>query len=259
MSGEPAAPVIDAGVGAVIDVRAAGKTYPNGTRALDPVSLTVRRREFVTLLGPSGCGKSTLLKMMAGLLAPSEGSVSTADGRMGFVFQDATLMPWATVRANVRLPLDLAKQDRSAADERVDQALKAVGLAGTAGHRPRELSGGMRMRASLARALVNEPELLLMDEPFGALDEITRNRLDADLIRLWEERHLTVVFVTHSIYEAAFLSTRVLVMSARPGRIVSELVIEEPQPRSESFRGSTRFAYNCRQLSALLAGAGGGA
>jgi len=259
MSGEPAAPIIDA----VIDVRAAGKTYPNGTHALNPVSLKVRQREFVTLLGPSGCGKSTLLKMMAGLLAPSEGSVSTADGRMGFVFQDATLMPWATVRANVRLPLDLAKHERSAADARVDQALNAVGLAGSAGHRPRELSGGMRMRASLARALVNEPELLLMDEPFGALDEITRNRLDADLIRLWEARHLTVVFVTHSIYEAAFLSTRVLVMSARPGRIVSELVIEEPQPRSESFRGSTRFAYNCRQLSAMLADAdvdtGGGA
>jgi len=253
MSGEPAAPVIDA----VIDVRAAGKAYPNGTRALDPVTLTVRRREFVTLLGPSGCGKSTLLKMMAGLLAPSEGSVSTADGRMGFVFQDATLMPWATVRANVRLPLDLAHHDQSVADARVDQALEAVGLAGTAGHRPRELSGGMRMRASLARALVNDPELLLMDEPFGALDEITRNRLDADLIRLWEQRHLTVVFVTHSIFEAAFLSTRVLVMSARPGRIVSELVIEEPQPRSESFRGSTRFAYNCRQLSALLADAEG--
>ena len=259
MSGEPAAPVIDA----VIDVRAAGKTYPNGTRALDPVTLTVRRREFVTLLGPSGCGKSTLLKMMAGLLAPSEGSVSTAEGRMGFVFQDATLMPWATVRANVRLPLDLAHHDRSVADARVDQALDAVGLAGTAGQRPRELSGGMRMRASLARALVNAPELLLMDEPFGALDEITRNRLDADLIRLWEARHLTVVFVTHSVFEAAFLSTRVLVMSARPGRIVSELVIEEPQPRSESFRGSTRFAYHCRQLSTLLADAdvdtGGGA
>ena len=211
----------------------------------------------VTRRSPSGCGKSTLLKMMAGLLPPSEGSVSTADGRMGFVFQDATLMPWATVRANVRLPLDLARHDQSVADARVDQALEAVGLDGTAGHRPRELSGGMRMRASLARALVNDPELLLMDEPFGALDEITRNRLDADLIRLWEQRHLTVVFVTHSIFEAAFLSTRVLVMSARPGRIVSELVIEEPQPRSESFRGSTRFAYNCRQLSALLADAQG--
>ncbi len=239
----------------VIDVLAAGKAYPNGTHALDPVTLTVRQREFVTLLGPSGCGKSTLLKMMAGLLAPSCGSVRTAAVRSGFVFQDATLMPWATVRANVRLPLDLAGHERIAADQRVDQALDAVGLPGTAGQRPRELSGGMRMRASLARALVNEPELMLMDEPFGALDEITRNRLDADLIRLWEERHLTVVFVTHSIYEAAFLSTRVLVMSARPGRIASELVIDEPQPRSESFRGSTRFAYHCRQLSALLADA----
>ncbi len=240
----------------VIDVAAVGKTYPNGTQALAPMSLSVHRHEFVTLLGPSGCGKSTLLKMMAGLLAPSEGHLKTAGGRVGFVFQDATLMPWASVGANVRLPLDLESTGGDGADIRVEQALASVGLAGIARNRPRELSGGMRMRVSIARALVNDPELLLMDEPFGALDEISRNRLDADLIRLWGERNLTVVFVTHSIYEAAFLSTRVLVMSAHPGRIAGELVIDEPQPRRESFRSSTRFAYCCRQLTALLAAAG---
>jgi len=238
-----------------VEVRSAGKTFPDGTCALAHVDLVVRKGEFLTLLGPSGCGKSTLLRMMAGLLAPTEGQVRAVTGRLGFVFQDPTLMPWATVQANVRLPLELANQDLRGIDERVAKALAAVGLGDAAGKRPRELSGGMRMRASIARALADEPALMLMDEPFGALDEITRGRLDADLLQLWQARGLTVVFVTHSIYEAVYLSTRVVVMSQSPGRIVGELCIDEPHPRLESFKLSPRFAGCCRHLSELLAGA----
>jgi NitT/TauT family transport system ATP-binding protein len=251
----------------VVEVLSAEKIYPNGTRALDPVSLAIREREFVTLLGPSGCGKSTLLKMVAGLLQPSDGrlrwwrqgfdAVGTEGKRLVFVFQDPTLMPWARVEANVRLPLDLARTPREEAGPRVSAALRMVGLDGFGGHFPRELSGGMQMRVSIARALVNEPDLLLMDEPFGALDEITRNRLDADLISLWWQRHLTVVFVTHSIYEAVFLSTRVVVMAARPGRVLKEVVIDEPHPRADAFRVTQRFAEYCRELTELLAQASG--
>ncbi len=261
--------------GVVVDVRGAGKTYPDGTRALAPVHLAVSSREFVTLLGPSGCGKSTLLKMVAGLLEPSEGEVrlwsgsqsaatqvSKAAGRkLAFVFQDATLMPWSRVRGNVRLPLDLAGVPRDDADRRVDDALKLVGLQGFDRHYPRQLSGGMQMRASIARALVMEPNLLLLDEPFGALDEITRTRLDADLLDLWWRRSLTVMFVTHSIYEAVFLSTRVVVMAARPGRVLREVLIDEPFPRAEAFRVSQKFLSCCKELSELLAeaAASGGA
>ena len=239
----------------IVNVRSATKVYPDGTRALLPVSLEVRKGEFLSLLGPSGCGKSTLLRIVAGLLEPSAGAAQTADGKLGFVFQDATLMPWATVRANVRLPLDLAGGVPHDVETRVAKALAAVALEGAADKRPRELSGGMRMRASIARALVDDPQLLLMDEPFGALDEITRGKLDRDLLKLWREKHLTVVFVTHSIYEAVFLSTRVVVMSQSPGRIVGEVSIDEPQPREEDFRLSPRFAGYCARLSGLLAGA----
>ena len=261
--------------GVVVDVRGAGKTYPDGTRALAPVHLAVSSREFVTLLGPSGCGKSTLLKMVAGLLAPSEGEVrlwrevqsavtqapGAAGRKLAFVFQDATLMPWLRVRGNVRLPLDLAGVARGDADRRVDDALELVGLQGFDRHYPRQLSGGMQMRASIARALVMEPNLLLLDEPFGALDEITRTRLDADLLDLWWRRSLTVMFVTHSIYEAVFLSTRVVVMAARPGRVLREVLIDEPFPRSEAFRVSQKFLSCCKELSELLAeaAASGGA
>jgi NitT/TauT family transport system ATP-binding protein len=173
------------------------------------------------------------------------------------VFQAATLMPWARVAANVRLPLDLAGVERASADRAVADALALVGLAGRAASFPRELSGGMQMRVSIARALVTEPHLLLMDEPFGALDEITRNRLDAELLELWARRSLTVVFVTHSIYEAAFLSTRVMVMSAHPGRIAAEVEIDEPHPRPDSYRTSQRFAERCARLAAALAAASG--
>ncbi len=250
-----------------VEVQAAQKTYPGGTQALLPLDLAVREGEFVTLLGPSGCGKSTLLKMVAGLLQPSAGSVllwgqpqsaaSLAQRRLGFVFQDATLMPWATVLTNVRLPLDLAGVQRSEADARVRKALSGVGLARFEAALPRELSGGMQMRVSIARGLVTEPTLLLMDEPFGALDEITRNRLDADLLALWQARGLTVLFVTHSIHEAVFLSTRVLVMAARPGRIVEDVAITEPFPRGPDFRVSTAFSQHARRLQDTLLQASG--
>jgi NitT/TauT family transport system ATP-binding protein len=246
-----------------VEVLSAEKCFADGTQALAPIDLTVASGEFVTLIGPSGCGKSTLLKLIANLLEPSDGRIQWWRGagdkigsegrRIGFVFQDPTLMPWARVEANVRLPLDLAGIAGSNSRAQVANALARVGLQGFERHYPRQLSGGMRMRVSIARSLVTEPNLLLMDEPFGALDEITRNRLDADLLRLWWERKLTAIFVTHSIYEAVYLSTRVVVISARPGRIFKVMAIDEPQPRDESFRDSPRFAAHCRQLSAWLA------
>jgi NitT/TauT family transport system ATP-binding protein len=247
----------------VIEMLSAEKSFADGTRALAPIGLAVASGEFVTLIGPSGCGKSTLLKLVANLLEPSDGRILWWRGgyerlgsqgrRIAFVFQDPTLMPWARVEANVRLPLDLARVAKDDSRPRVSDALARVGLQGFERHYPRQLSGGMRMRVSIARSLVTEPNLLLMDEPFGALDEITRNRLDADLLSLWWERKLTALFVTHSIYEAVFLSTRVVVMSARPGRVFKVMAIEEPQPRDEGFRNSPRFAAHCRQLSAWLA------
>ncbi len=249
----------------VVEVLSADKVYADGTRALHPVDLSIRPGEFVTLLGPSGCGKSTLLKMIANLITPSDGRlrwwrqdferVGEPGRNLVMVFQDATLMPWARVQKNVRLPLDLAGAPRAEADARVAEALALVGLTGFERHYPRQLSGGMQMRTSIARALVTDPNLLLMDEPFGALDEITRNRLDADLIQLWWKKQLTVVFVTHSIYEAVFLSTRVAVMSARPGRILKEVAIGEPHPRTEAFRVTQKFAAYAKELSELLADA----
>ena len=247
----------------VLEILSAEKSFADGTRALAPVDLVVSAGEFITLIGPSGCGKSTLLKLIASLLEPTDGRIlwwragseklGSPGRRIAFVFQDPTLMPWARVEANVRLPLDLARVGKQESRPRVAQALARVGLQGFERHYPRQLSGGMRMRVSIARSLVTEPNLILMDEPFGALDEITRNRLDADLLGLWWERKLTVLFVTHSIYEAVFLSTRVVVMSARPGRIFNVMTIDEPQPREAGFRDSPRFAAYCRQLSGWLA------
>ena len=251
-----------------VEIVSARKTYPNGTQALLPVDLVVREGEFVTLLGPSGCGKSTLLRMVAGLLAPSDGRVrlwqrpvdeiEATGHRLSFVFQDSTLMPWARVDANVRLPLDLAGVPRAQSAPRVLAALRLVGLERFASHRPRELSGGMQMRVSIARGLITEPTLLLMDEPFGALDEITRQRLDADLLGLWQARRLTVVFVTHSIFEAVYLSGRVVVMGARPGRVVEQMAIAEPYPRTADFRVSTRFSAYARDLQDALLRASAG-
>lgn len=240
-----------------IEVLSAEKIYPNGTRALLPVDLTIRQGEFVSLLGPSGCGKSTLLKMIAGLIEPTDGKLmlfrrdrreNQRDLPLSFVFQEATLMPWSNVHKNVRLPLDLAGVPRAEADTRVREILELVGL-GQFGHvLPRELSGGMQMRVSIARGLVTRPKVLLMDEPFGALDEITRNKLDSDLLDLWQEQKLTVVFVTHSIQEAVFLSQRVIMMAARPGRVVDDIRIETALPRDDEFRVSQNFTHYAQQL-----------
>lgn len=240
-----------------IEVLSAEKIYPNGTRALLPVDLTIRQGEFVSLLGPSGCGKSTLLKMIAGLIEPTDGKLmlfrrdrsdNQRDLPLSFVFQEATLMPWNNVHKNVRLPLDLAGVPRAEADTRVREILELVGL-GQFGHvLPRELSGGMQMRVSIARGLVTRPKVLLMDEPFGALDEITRNKLDSDLLDLWQEQKLTVVFVTHSIQEAVFLSQRVIMMAARPGRVVDDIRIETSMPRDDEFRVSQPFTQYAQQL-----------
>lgn len=234
---------------AVLNALRVEKTYRNGMRALDEVRLTIKRGEFVSLLGPSGCGKSTLLKMFAGLEDPSHGhirwwgknlaTVGSEGHTLAMVFQEATLMPWASVEQNVRLPLDLQHMPRPESERRVRDALKLVGLERFHQAAPRELSGGMQMRASIARALATQPNLLLMDEPFGALDEFTRNRLDADLRRIWSEQDLTVVFVTHSLYEAVYLSSRVVVMAARPGRIIADVPIEAPGAggmRDDAFR-----------------------
>lgn len=245
-----------------VEVLSAEKTYPGGTQALLPVDLRIEEGEFVTLLGPSGCGKSTLLKMVAGLLEPSDGrlllwrkpvpQLHAGGKKMAFVFQQPTLMPWSSVHTNVRLPLDLAGVPRAEADARVTEALQLVGLARFAKALPRELSGGMQMRVSIARGLVTEPDLLLMDEPFGALDEITRHKLDAELLELWSKKKLTVIFVTHSIHEAVFLSSRVVMMAARPGRVVEEFRIDAPYPRPADFMLGPEFARHAQQLQSSL-------
>lgn len=238
---------------AAIELIDAGLTYADGTQALQPLDLRVPAGQFISLLGPSGCGKSTLLKLMSGLLTPTQGRIQRTDSRLSYVFQDATLMPWASVADNVRLPLDLAHSPKAVAAERVQQALATVGLTDFAQHKPHQLSGGMQMRASIARALVTQPDVLLMDEPFGALDEITRHQLDDELRALWQRQPgLTVVFVTHSIAEAVFLSQRVIVMGARPGRILADRSIDTPLPRDEAFRTSPQFNAQVRELLQLM-------
>jgi NitT/TauT family transport system ATP-binding protein len=261
----PAAPLAHATP--AVEILSAEKTYPNGTQALLPVDLTIAEGEFITLLGPSGCGKSTLLKMVAGMLEPTDGrllvwrkpvqQIDESGRKMAFVFQAPTLMPWASVQTNVRLPLDLAGVPRKVADARVTEALALVGLDKFAGALPRALSGGMQMRVSIARGLVTQPDLLLMDEPFGALDEITRHKLDADLLDLWRKKKLTVIFVTHSIHEAVFLSSRVIMMAARPGRVVEQFTIDEPYPRTPDFMVSPQFSRYAKQLQDSLLRASG--
>src|SRR5579871_2228031 len=244
-----------------VDLRGVVKAYDNGVVALGPIDLAVRRGEFVSLLGPSGCGKSTALRLIAGLSEPTSGTVNvarpavTASGNhpIGFVFQEPTLMPWTTVRENVRLPLKLAHVPVSNAKARVEAALAQVGLTEFADSYPRELSGGMKMRVSLARALVTDPDILLMDEPFAALDEITRFRLNNDLLALWRSLGKTVIFVTHSVFESVYLSQRVVVMTARPGRIDAEIRIDAAEPRAEDFRTSAAYADYCRKVSDALA------
>jgi NitT/TauT family transport system ATP-binding protein len=239
----------------IVSLRGVGKVFGTGTQALSGLDLGVREGEFLSLLGPSGCGKSTALRIIAGLSEPSSGTMTWRDAAarqgLGFVFQEPTLMPWATVFGNVFLPLKLAGADRAAAAPRIMEALERVGLADFAQAYPRELSGGMRMRVSIARALVTAPRVLLMDEPFAALDEITRFRLNDDLIALWRELRMTAVFVTHSVFESVFLSTRIVVMTPRPGRVASELAIDAPN-RDASFRTSAEYAGFCRIASQSL-------
>ena len=248
----PAAPLVA--------LRGVGKIFPSGTRALAGLDLDIRPGEFVSLLGPSGCGKSTALRIMAGLSEPSAGAVAwpSAAGhgdksRLGFVFQEPTLMPWASVFNNVKLPLDLQHVPAANVADRVRAALDRVGLTEFHHAFPRELSGGMRMRASIARALVTEPQLLLMDEPFAALDEITRFRLNDDLLQMWQSLRTTIVFVTHSVFESVYLSSRVVVMAARPGRACTELTFDPPTGRDQEYRTSAVYAENCRRTSQALA------
>src|SRR5665213_925498 len=248
-----------------VSLRGVTKVYDNGVMALAPLDLDVAEGEFVSLLGPSGCGKSTALRLIAGLNAPTSGTVGVANRAgqartghsighgIGFVFQEPTLMPWSSVRENVRLPLKLAHAPAAEANARVDEALIHVGLAEFAEAYPRELSGGMKMRVSLARALVTDPDILLMDEPFAALDEITRFRLNNDLLKLWRDLRKTVIFVTHSVFESVYLSQRVIVMTSRPGRIGAEFRIDAAEPRSEDFRTSADYAGYCRKVSNALA------
>ncbi|RIK85371.1 MAG: nitrate/sulfonate/bicarbonate ABC transporter ATP-binding protein [Planctomycetota bacterium] len=245
----------------LVELAKVGKTYANGPRALDGFSAVVGRGEFVSLLGPSGCGKSTVLRLIAGLSEPSAGVIKRAwtgkraspgDQPLGCVFQEPTLLPWATVWNNVRLPLALQGLDRSTAAGRVDEALELVGLSRFARAYPRELSGGMKMRVSVARALATHPQLLLLDEPFAALDEITRNRLNDDLLTLWRQRRWAALFITHSIFESVYLSQRVLVMSQQPGCIVDEIAIDLPDERTMDTRTSPRYAELCRRVSHSL-------
>ena len=246
----------------LIELQGVGKTFPNGTVALAGMSVEIGAESFVSFLGPSGCGKSTALRLIAGLAAPSSGEVrlnttvaSDASAYdIGFVFQEPTLMPWTSVRRNVYLPLKLKGVGFDAARIRIDEALERVGLSEFADAYPRELSGGMKMRVSIARALVTRPRVLLMDEPFAALDEMTRSRLNDDVLELWRANRWTVVFVTHSVYESVYLSNRIIVMAARPGRVVDDIAIDAPYPRGESFRLSPEYSEYCRQVSAALQG-----
>lgn len=253
---------------AAVRLRGLTKTFANGVMAVGPLDLAVDEGEFVALLGPSGCGKSTLLRVIAGLIAPTEGGVTIGlggdegrrarDGGLGFVFQEPTLMPWATALGNVKLPLKLAHVPAREAASRALAALEQVGLADFARAFPRELSGGMKMRVSIARALATDPAILLLDEPFAALDEITRFRLNDDLIELARILRKTVVFVTHSVFESVYLAERVIVLTPRPARVVEEIRIEAPARRSEGFRTSPHYIRQCHRVSEALRRAGEG-
>ena len=242
----------------LVSLTGLARSFPRSGEALAPLSLDIAAGEFVSVVGPSGCGKSTLLRLVAGLLPPSAGSLRLdlppgARGLVGFVFQDATLLPWATVERNVALPLRVLGLPRQEAAPRVAEALELVGLADFARAWPRELSGGMRMRVSLARALAQKPRLLLLDEPFAALDEITRFRLNDDLLRLWRHEGWTVVFVTHSVFESVYLSQRVLVMTPRPGRLAGEFRPGLPAERGAALRADPAYVDACRAVSERLA------
>ena len=251
----------------VVGLKAVSKAFGQGqVRALEDIDLEIRPREFISLIGPSGCGKSTLLRIVGDLIQPSTGDVvvngksahqARLDRDYGIVFQDAVLFDWRTVEKNIGLPLEIMRWDRRKRGERVQELVDLVELKGFEKHHPWQLSGGMQQRVSIARALSFAPPLLLMDEPFGALDEMTRERLNLELLRIWEQSGSTVIFVTHSISEAVFLSTRVVVMSARPGRIVGVVDVDLPQPRTAETREEPRFAELIREVRRLLRKGGG--
>ncbi len=228
------------------------KTFPDGTVAIGNVDLDVTAGDFVTVVGPSGCGKSTLLRIASGLTAATTGTVDVPAQRIGYVFQDATLLPWRTVRRNVELLGELHGVKRAEREEAAQQAIDLVGLNGFERHLPKALSGGMRMRVSLARSLSLDPDLFLFDEPFGALDEITRERLNDELLRLFVDRRFAALFITHSVSEAVYLSTRVIVMSGRPGRVVADHVVPFAYPRVPELRFTPEFAALCGTISGAL-------
>lgn len=252
----------DAASKPLITLKGVSKVFSNGTTALQDMTMDVHQGEFISLLGPSGCGKSTVLRIIAGLGDVSSGTIDwptsghdaagKATPEISFVFQEPTLMPWATVFNNVWLPLRLKGVSKAAAREDVLGALEMVGLDKFADAYPRELSGGMKMRVSIARALVTRPKLLLMDEPFAALDEITRFKLNNDLLHLWEKFGWTVIFVTHSVFESVYLSNRIVVMAARPGRVVNDMAVDAAYPREEEFRTSSVYNDYCRKASGAL-------
>src|SRR5438445_1628934 len=238
--------------GVALSFEHVSKVFPDGTRALDDVTLQVKAGEMVAIVGPSGCGKSTLLRLASRLSAPSSGEIGVGDGNLGYVFQDATLLPWRTVQHNVELLAELAGVDRAERARLAAEAIVLTGLTGFERHRPRALSGGMRMRVSLARALTMRPRIFLFDEPFGALDEITRERLNGELLGLFARERFAGLFVTHSVSEATFLASRVLVMSPRPGRIVAEIDVPFGYPRPTELRFAAPVARVAGQISARL-------
>nr|WP_228053937.1 ABC transporter ATP-binding protein [Nodosilinea sp. LEGE 07298] len=244
----------------ILTLEQVGKTYANGTVALQNFNLAVEPNTITSLVGPSGCGKSTVLRIISELGDLSTGRMaweSGGDHKLAYVFQEAALMPWATVMDNIRLPLKLARVPKRQALELVSDAIAQVGLQGFERVYPRELSGGMQMRVSIARALVTRPNILLMDEPFGALDEMTRGKLNQDLLQLQHQRQLTILFVTHSIYEAVYLAHRVVVMASKPGRVVADIAIDSPHPRDPDYRTSAQFNRYCRDVSHSLSEAMG--
>ena len=241
----------------LLSVKGVGKVFNEDVEALRDMTLTVNEGDFVSLLGPSGCGKSTVLRMIAGLMEPTTGRIvwqgEHGQGSIGVVFQEPTLMPWATVEKNIWLPFRLRGQSLSSARDLIHESLSLVGLESFASSYPRELSGGMKMRVSIARALATNPRVILMDEPFAALDEITRFKLNHDLLELKAKIGCTILFVTHSVFESVFLSDRIAVMTARPGRVLSESRVDEPYPRGDDFRTSSAYAAYCRTTSEKLA------
>jgi NitT/TauT family transport system ATP-binding protein len=240
----------------VLEMAGIAKVFNGNVTALKNMSLRVNEGDFVSLLGPSGCGKSTALRLIAGLMSPTTGRILWQGGKtkgdIGVVFQEPTLMPWTTVAQNVYLPFRLRGQSFASVKDKIDEALELVGLDKFPNAYPRELSGGMKMRVSIARALVTNPRLILMDEPFAALDEITRQKLNNDLLALKAKIGCTVIFVTHSVFESVFLSDRIIVMAARPGRVVEEITVDAPYPRDMAFRTSANYAAHTQVVSQAL-------